>query len=147
MDEYERASSELKRVLEQTLDNEYSQIVDTQTKDEECRSIQTIMTHVVNSGYGYANYIRDLFSIASARPPNVLISRREVVAQLDAMLDYTVQTLDGKWEMTDEKMDNAVIHSGWGVTYTLEQLLEHAIVHILRHRRQIERFKEEMSGE
>jgi uncharacterized damage-inducible protein DinB len=146
MDEYERASSELKRLLEQTLDAEYSQIVDTQTKDEGCRSIQTIMTHVVNSGYGYANYIRELFSMASDRPSNSLISHQEVVAQLDGMLDYTVRTLDGKWEMTDETLDNAAIHSGWGVTYTLEQLLEHAIVHILRHRRQIERFIEKMSA-
>ena len=29
----------------------------------------------------------------------------------------------------------------WGQTYDVEQLYEHAIVHILRHRRQIERFK------
>ena len=28
----------------------------------------------------------------------------------------------------------------WGQTYDPEQLFEHAIVHILRHRRQIERF-------
>ncbi|AUP81600.1 hypothetical protein C1H87_11295 [Flavivirga eckloniae] len=29
----------------------------------------------------------------------------------------------------------------WGQVYDIEQLFEHAIVHILRHRRQIERFK------
>ena len=28
----------------------------------------------------------------------------------------------------------------WGQQYNVEQLMEHAIVHILRHRRQIERF-------
>ena len=28
----------------------------------------------------------------------------------------------------------------WGQYYDIEQLFEHAIVHILRHRRQIERF-------
>jgi len=28
----------------------------------------------------------------------------------------------------------------WGPQYDLEQLLEHAVVHILRHRRQIEKF-------
>jgi len=32
------------------------------------------------------------------------------------------------------------IRSRWGAVYDLEQLLEHAIVHVLRHRRQIERF-------
>jgi hypothetical protein len=29
--------------------------------------------------------------------------------------------------------------SRWGMRYNLEQMMEHAIVHILRHRRQIER--------
>lgn len=56
------------------------------------------------------------------------------------MLGYTAQTLEGKWKMTEEDIVSAVIHSQWGVTYDLEQLLEHAIVHVLRHRRQIEKF-------
>ncbi|AIJ37733.1 hypothetical protein [Flavobacterium psychrophilum] len=34
----------------------------------------------------------------------------------------------------------------WGEQYDIEQLLEHAIVHILRHRRQIENFIK-MQGE
>jgi hypothetical protein len=42
--------------------------------------------------------------------------------------------------MTDEEISATVINSGWGVTYDAEQLLEHAIVHVLRHRRQIEKF-------
>lgn len=62
------------------------------------------------------------------------------MTQLEAMLNYTAQTLEGRWEMTEEEIERAIIHTGWGVTYDLEQLLEHAIVHILRHRRQIERF-------
>ena len=32
----------------------------------------------------------------------------------------------------------------WGQTYDVEQLLEHAIVHILRHRLQIELFKSQL---
>jgi hypothetical protein len=32
------------------------------------------------------------------------------------------------------------IPARWGPVYDLEQLLEHMIVHVLRHRRQIERF-------
>lgn len=140
MDEYERATTELKLLVEQTPDNDFIQIFDTQTKDKDCRSIQTILTHVIMSGYGYANYIRDSLSIASTYTVTGLLSRQEVVVELDAMLEYTAQTLEGKWEMTNEEIDGVIIHSRWGVDYTLEQLLEHAIVHILRHRRQIERF-------
>ncbi|MGH7455053.1 MAG: DinB family protein [bacterium] len=140
MDEYERAASELKRLVEQIPDDEFVRIVDPQTSNENCRSVQTIMAHVVSAGYGYADHIRQVFSISSTRPPKRLLSRQEAVAQLESMLEYTAQTLEGRWEMTDEQIESITIHSRWEVTYNLEQLLEHAIVHILRHRRQVEKF-------
>ena len=142
MDEYERAASELKLLLGLISEADFTRIVDTETKDEDCRSIQTIITHVVRAGYGYADYIREVFSIPSTRPESVPVSYGEAVAKIDYMLAYTVQTLEGKWEMKDEEIEGMAIKSRWGVTYNLEQLLEHAIVHILRHRRQVERFLE-----
>ncbi len=152
MDEYERAAGELKRVLAQTTEENFNRIVDTETKDDDCRSIQTIMTHVVGAGYGYADYIRTVFGIPSARPTDTVlatrvpVSHREAVEKIDAFLAYTAQTLEGKWEMTDEEITAVKMPVRWGPTYDLEQLLEHAIVHILRHRRQVERFLEWMSS-
>jgi uncharacterized damage-inducible protein DinB len=140
MDEYERAASELRCLVEQIPDDDFVRVVDLQTKDDDCRSVQTIISHVVRAGYGYADYIREQFSIASTRPQNQLLSRQESLEQLDAALRYTAQTLEGKWEMSDEEISGTVIKSRWGVVYNVEGLLEHAIVHILRHRRQIERF-------
>ncbi len=140
MDEYERAASELRGLVEQIPEDEFVRMVDPQTSDENCRSVQTIMSHVVSSGYGYADAIRELFSLSSIRRPKQLFSRQEALVQLESMLEYTAQTLAGKWEMTDEKIESSIIPSRWCVTYNLEQMLEHAIVHILRHRRQIEKF-------
>ncbi len=98
------------------------------------------MSHVVGAAYGYADYIREQFSIASTRPQKKLLSRQESLEQLDAALRYTAQTLEGRWEMRYEEILSMVINSRWGVVYNLETLLEHAIVHVLRHRRQIEKF-------
>lgn len=140
MDEYERAASDLRRLIEQIPEGDFVRVVDSQTKDEDCRSVQTIMSHVVRAGYGYADYIREQFSIESARPQNKLLSRQESLEQLNAALEYTAQTLEGRWEMSDEEISGTVINSRWGVVYDVEGLLEHAIVHILRHRRQIEKF-------
>jgi uncharacterized damage-inducible protein DinB len=140
MDEYERAAIELERLVEQIPEDDFLRIVDSQTSDDACRSVQTIMSHVVSAGYSYADYIRELFSTPSTRPARRLLSYQESLGQLDLMLGYTVETLEGRWEMSDEEIMSKVIHSQWGVTYDMEQLLEHAIVHILRHRRQIEKF-------
>ncbi len=140
MDEYERAASELGRLIERIPEDDFMRVVDAQTKDEDCRSVQTIMSHVVRAGYGYADYMREQFSIASTRPQSELLSRQESLEQLDAALRYTAQTLEGRWEMSDEEISRTVIKSRWGAVYDVEGLLEHAIVHILRHRRQIEKF-------
>ena len=140
MDEYERAASELARLVERIPDDEFTRVVDSQTEDEDCRSAQTIMSHVVGAGYGYADYIREQLSIESTRPQRKLLSRRESLEQLEAALRYTVETLDGRWEMSAEEISAMVIKSRWGAVYDAEGLLEHAIVHVLRHRRQIERF-------
>jgi uncharacterized damage-inducible protein DinB len=141
MDEYERASSDLKLVLRDISEDDFTSILDKQTEDESCRSVQTIMTHVVRAGYGYADYIREQFGISKASPSSTLIPHRDVEAQFDAMLDYTAQTLGGRWEMPENEWVGIGIDTHWGVRYDLEQLLEHAIVHILRHRRQIERLR------
>ena len=140
MDEYERAAEEFRLLIKKISQKEFELIVDKITNDEHCRSVQTIVSHVINSGYGYADYLRKYFSITSTRPGWKLLSKKEFFEQLNAMLGYTVDTLEGKWELTDEEIQKADIQPKWGSVYDIEQLLEHAIVHILRHRRQIEKF-------
>ncbi|MFK8161227.1 MAG: hypothetical protein AB8H12_02085 [Lewinella sp.] len=57
-DEYARAIAELKAVIHGISDEALCEIVDFETKDEDCRSIQTILTHVIRAGYGYAIAVR-----------------------------------------------------------------------------------------
>jgi hypothetical protein len=140
MDEYERAANEFKNLIGNISDSDFVKIVDTETKDEDCRSVQTIISHVINSGYGYANYIRDWFSIPISSPERRLISQKDFTIEMYKMLAYTSETLNGKWEYSDDEIQKVKMLVRWGPHYDLEQLLEHAIVHILRHRRQIENF-------
>jgi uncharacterized damage-inducible protein DinB len=140
MDEYERAAAEFRAAVAGLTNEQYTRIVDAETADENCRSAQTIMSHVVAAGYGYANYIRDAFSIEKDSPPKRPLAHGESLEEFDSMLAYTVATLDGKWEMSEDDIMAVSMTVHWGPTYDLEQLLEHAIVHILRHRRQIDKW-------
>ena len=140
MDEYERAASDLVRIVSSISDAEFERERDTRTADPHCRSVQSIMNHVIGSGYGYADYIRGAFSVPSARPSLPMLARTQSLDQIKHMLAYTAETLEGRWEYSDEQTGAVRINSRWGVQYDMEQMLEHAIVHILRHRRQIERF-------
>lgn len=140
MDEYERAALEFQALIRKITEDDFTRTADEATEDESCRSIQTVTSHVIGAGYGYANYIRQQFSMAFEPVQRRLVSHAEASGGIDEMLAYTIETLDGKWEMTDDEINRIKIDSRWGVAYDLEQLLEHAIVHVLRHRRQVEKF-------
>jgi uncharacterized damage-inducible protein DinB len=140
MDEYERAALELKAKIESISEGDYEKLIDPQAEDENCRSIATIMSHVVSAGYSYADHLRRSFGMTSRRPERRMLTRSETPGEIVTMLAYTVETLEDRWKMTEEQIVNTKIQSSWGQVYDMEQLMEHAIVHILRHRRQIEKF-------
>jgi uncharacterized damage-inducible protein DinB len=143
MDEYERAVAELSTLVAGLSDTDFEALRDTKTEDEDCRSIQTIMRHVIRAGYGYATDIRTAFGVPAERPKVELPSRRDCEARLKEVMLHTDATLEGKWLLPYEEITAVKIDAPWGVRYDLEQYLEHAIVHVLRHRRQIERFLSE----
>ena len=142
MDEYERAALEIKSLVETVSEEDYTRVADAGTKDADCRSIQTIMNHVIHAGYGYANAIRRKISM----PHEPLgderrqIAKREIGDEIDKVLAYTVETLEGRWEMSYAELEEFVVERKGNFSENLEQLLEHAVLHVLRHRRQIEKF-------
>jgi len=140
VDEYERAVGELVRVLDSISDEQYVLLRDAATEDEDCRSIQTIVRHVIGSGHGYAGMLRDAWGIPRGLSAPGGVARSEAGPKLREMLAYTSETLSGRWEISAGDMIAMRMPARWGPVYDLEQLFEHAIVHVLRHRRQIERF-------
>jgi len=140
MDEYERALSEFAEFVSAIPTPEYSRIVDSQTADKDCQSVQSIVSHVINSGYNYADYIRNEFSIPADRPPRKIIDIQDMPYKIRSMIQYTLSTLEDRWSLSENELYSFVFRTRWGVDYNLEQILEHAIVHVLRHRRQINKF-------
>jgi uncharacterized damage-inducible protein DinB len=140
MDEYERVSGELIGRIESISDEEFERVRDTQTQDEDCRSIQTIMRHVVRAGYGYAGYMRTYWKKEPVVRWDEPVRRGDTPAEMRKMLAYMVETLEGHWEMSDPECNAMKMTVRWGPVYDFEQLFEHAIVHVMRHRRQIDRF-------
>ena len=45
-------------------------------------------------------------------------------------------------EITHDELEHQVHRTGWGELMSVENLLEHAVVHPMRHRRQLERILE-----
>jgi len=142
LDEYEKAILELQVLINNLSLSELTIIVDTKTTDLDCRSIQTILSHVVHSGYGYATYIRQSKGENIDFPDKVLLPTIKAYQEaISGMFKANEQLFVDYPNLELEEHDNTKkMRTNWGQSFDAEQILEHAIVHILRHRRQIERF-------
>ena len=60
---------------------------------------------------------------------------------LSGMMPYKIQVMNDFPEMKLKESDNSMkVVTRWGQMYDIEQILVYAILHLLRQRRQIERF-------
>ena len=65
----------------------------------------------------------------------------EYVEDLNGMLEYCRNFFAENPGIELEEYDpSKKILTHWGQVYDIDQLMEHAIVHVLKHRRQIQRF-------
>lgn len=136
LDLYEKALADLKSTIAVLKNEQFS--VSRPTGNGESFSIKAIIGHVLKSGYGYANRIRKAFGVKMTRNKIVINSAGDAVAELDKMFQYAVNSCTGKYEMDIGEMWATKIKTGW-TTYDLESMLEHALVHIMRHRLQVEK--------
>ena len=149
LDEYERSIADLQQTIKDISDQELITIVDNITTDAGCKSIQTILSHVVSSGYAYAIYIQNLKGNKVNYPDKLLrLTIQEYKNDLNIFFISTVDTFNTIQDNELEQFDTGKkIMTAWGQVYDIEQMTEHAIVHILRHRRQIEKFKMVLRGQ
>ena len=143
LDIYEQAIQDFKKVIEDISDDVLTMHIDPHTTDENCKSIQTVLSHVVSSGYSYVTYINNLKGHQAIRPEKTFhATTKEYLEDLNQVFAYTENVLKNIKDPELEQFDDAKkIITFWGQHYDIEQLMEHAIVHILRHQRQIEKFK------
>lgn len=148
LDEYEKAVHELIDVIDTLSTSQLVEIVDQTTKDPDCRSVQTILGHVIESGYNYVIAIRQW--LGEDVPYKKVELQADIKANqlaLKAMFVFNEKLFEDYPNLAlYEKNPSKKIKVRWGQYFDVEQLLEHAIVHVLRHRRQIERFKLKMSS-
>lgn len=135
-DEYEKALKELKLVIGPISDADFFE--KEESIEDRFQSVQDILSHIVRSGYAYANYIRTSFVDEISDKDFRIDSVESAFAELDIMFAYNVATFEDKWLLSDEVMMNTIIKTSW-TTYDLEAIIEHSIVHILRHRLQIQK--------
>ncbi|HUU46069.1 MAG TPA: DinB family protein [Acidobacteriota bacterium] len=141
LDEYARAIRDLEAVVGAIRPEQY--LMSTELSDEEFPDIRAIMEHVVGAGNRYVDYIESALDGTD-------VTRREhayaydtpsaALASLWHAYERMIRVLARTVGRTDDELAQLEVLTRWKQNYDIEQMLEHAIVHILRHRRQIERW-------
>lgn len=141
--EYKNVVIAFQKVIANISFESLSTLVDTETTGAKQQSIQNILTDVISSGYSYAGYIRKLKKITDHRPGKMTkMSAIEYHNDLTDLIAYTDQTFQGiQDDELEEFNEKKKIKTPWGVVYDIEQMMEHAALDVVRHRRQIERFR------
>lgn len=102
-------------------------------------SVKGIVAHVCRAAYFFLRAVLEANQLPVPTPgyPAIGNSRDlgELFAALDDVRDFTFR---GARVLEDRHLATQFT-APWGQVYSCEQFLEHALVHILRHRRQLER--------
>jgi hypothetical protein len=107
-------------------------------------SARAICLHVIGAAHRYAHYIRkargvDFIERYEADPAR-LHAPRDVRALLREGIVLTEETVEPLLTATDQEIQALSFTVRWGPRYDPEMILEHAVCHLLRHRRQLERW-------
>ena len=141
MDEYARAAEDFCRVVEA---DDVARFLAERPGAKDLRSRRDVCAHVVASARLYADLVRKVRGMEHIdrydEAPWLAGSPGAVRGLLAATLRYTEEAVDGLGALTEAEVQALVIRSEWVSTYDPESVLEHAIVHVLRHRRQLERW-------
>ena len=97
----------------------------------------------MRAALGYASYIRGVRGMEPSDLRPRLVPPRapaDVRPGLREAMHLTEDALEGWYDAPWKEVVAHTFQVGWGPTYDPEMILEHAVVHLLRHRRQIERW-------
>ncbi len=114
-----------------------------ETTDPDYASLETLLRHVLRSARGYLTWLCEKLGLPdpgvepAPDPPDV---EREAARWVEHLL--------ARWRLPlvgiEESRFNEVSTTRWGVDMCLESMLEHAVLHPLRHRFQLEELMEKL---
>jgi hypothetical protein len=138
LDEYRRAARDFCAVAERFSPEAFA--AERPSDDPDTVSPLAICRHVVRGAHGYARYLRKAQGMELGTFRGVVEIQGDVRPALDAEIRLTEETVAPMRRLSGDEVLKVEFRVSWGSVYNPEILLEHAICHLLRHRRQLERW-------
>jgi len=108
------------------------------TEDPNYASLDTLLVHVLRASRGYLTWCCEQLGLPD---PDVPAAPCPEAVEREA--DAWVETLLARWQgplagVTSERLERGEHVSRWGTRYCLDAMLEHAVMHPIRHAFQLE---------
>lgn len=111
--------------------------------DENYKSRETMIGHVIRAARGYLTRIGEWVKRPVTDWNDSQDDPHEIAARLPELTDNVLAAYRRYLsEVTDQELEPQVHRTRWGDLMSVEMLLEHAVVHPMRHRIQLERILE-----
>ena len=116
-----------------------------ETVDGDYESLETLLEHILRAARGYMVWICQKLDLPDPEiklPPDVAT----IEAEADGYLEHVLQ----RWrsplaDVTEDRFEPATYLSNWGTPYCIDAMLEHAVMHPIRHEFQLRELLEEQS--
>lgn len=114
-----------------------SEIILPKTDDQDYQSMDALLRHILRAARGYMTWMCDKLNLDNPnieKTPDV----NEIAQKADSYLEHLLE----KWrlplsEIPEEKFHSPEYTSRWGVKYCIDAMLEHAVMHPIRHEFQL----------
>jgi uncharacterized damage-inducible protein DinB len=136
--EYRRAAAELCDVVERFTPEAFA--AERPSEDPDTVSPRAICDHVVRAAHGYANALRKAQGMAEDPARAAVAAPADLRPALERALRFTAESVAPMRSLHGRDVLKIEFRVSSGAVYNPEILLEHAICHVLRHRRQLERW-------
>ncbi len=114
------------------------------TEDTDYQSLDHLLIHVLRASRGYMTWMCEKLGLPDpgiAAVPTL----EEIEEQCDEYLDHVLEKWRDPLANIPEESFNAVHQSRWGVDMAIESMMEHAVMHPLRHSFQLEELLSEQA--
>ena len=109
------------------------------TDDPSYASMAALLRHVLRAGRGYMTWMCECLELPDPEiraTPEVDVVESEADAYLEHLLERWRLPLR---DVAEEQFDRPEYKSRWGTLYCIDAMLEHAVMHPIRHAHQLER--------
>jgi len=117
-----------------------------ETTDKDYESLETLLRHVLRAARGYMTWMCEKLDL-----PDAAIDPAPEAEKIVSVLDTYLKHLVERWKhplnnVAAEKFEDKLYTSRWGVDYCIDAMMEHAVMHPIRHEFQLNSLIDKQSG-